>query len=178
MTAKNSISDKIFGFQIGAEDFICKPFDAMELRARVESKIRKRERDRVESDFIRINGLEIVKSSQTVTAYTGDTERKIVLTQIEFKLLVMLAQKPNVVFSRDEVLDTVWGGSTFIDHRSVDTHISKLRKKLEDRAECIQSVHGTGYRFLNQISERPSLIHESVASIIPSASELSIGFNS
>jgi len=71
----------------------------------------------------------------------------ISLTAIEFKLLIYLARHPNKVFTRDDILDTVWGKSLHVYPRSVDTHISKLRKKLESQANLIESVHGSGYRF-------------------------------
>ncbi len=154
LTAKNSISDKILGFQIGAEDFITKPFDPIELKARVESRLRKREREKVESDYIRAGGLEINKTAQSVTAFADQKETKFDLTQIEFKLLVLFAQRPGAVISRDEALDIVWGANTHVDHRSVDTHIAKLRKKLGSFATRIESVHGSGYRFVNDTADQ------------------------
>ena len=98
LTAKNSVSDKVLGFQVGAEDFICKPFDPLELRARIESKLRKRERERHDSDIIRAGDLEINKSTQHVTIHEGGTPQRLDLTQIEFKLLVFLS-KSQTLFS-------------------------------------------------------------------------------
>jgi DNA-binding response OmpR family regulator len=175
LTAKNSVSDKVLGFQVGAEDFISKPFDPLELRARVEAKLRKKEREKHDSDIIRAGDLEINKSTQHVTVHENGNARRLDLTQIEFKLLVFLAKEPNVVFSRDEILNAVWGQSIHIYSRSVDTHVSKLRKKLGSFDTCIESVHGTGYRFVNKSHEPASVAAQMIAATIPSASTLAIG---
>ncbi len=175
LTAKNSISDKVLGFQVGAEDFICKPFDPLELRARLESKLRKRERERHDSDIIRAGDLEINKSTQHVTIHEGSSPHRLDLTQIEFKLLVFLAKDPNVVFSRDEILNAVWGQSIHIYSRSVDTHISKLRKKLGHYDCYIESVHGTGYRFVNKAVESTTMAAQMLAAAAPLSSQLIAG---
>ncbi|MES2857507.1 MAG: response regulator transcription factor, partial [Bdellovibrionota bacterium] len=146
LTAKTSISDKVLGFQLGADDFITKPFDQLELKARVDSKIRRLERDKRESDIVRVGDLEINKSSQKAVVTTDGNTTELDLTPLEFKLLLLLANKPNHVFSRDEILNTVWGESIHVYSRSVDTHISKLRKKLDSYSGLIESVHGSGYR--------------------------------
>jgi DNA-binding response OmpR family regulator len=146
LTAKNSVSDKVLGFQLGADDFITKPFDQLELKARVDSKIRRLERDKRENDIVRVGDLEINKSSQKALVTADGNTTELDLTPLEFKLLLLLATKPNHVFSRDEILNTVWGEAIHVYSRSVDTHISKLRKKLDTYSGLIESVHGTGYR--------------------------------
>lgn len=147
LTAKNSVSDKVLGFSVGADDFISKPFDPLELKARVESRLRKRDRERVESDILRIGELEINKSTQKVQILENGQAMDVDLTPIEFKLLLFLCKEINKVYSRDEILNSVWGESIHVYARSVDTHISKLRKKLGSKAGYIESVHGSGYRF-------------------------------
>ncbi|HVK62614.1 MAG TPA: response regulator transcription factor [Bdellovibrionales bacterium] len=147
LTAKNSVSDRVLGFAIGADDFVSKPFDALELKARIDSKLRKRERALNDLDNIRIGALEINKSSQRVFVSENGESRQLDLTPLEFKILLLLASKPNVVVTRDEILDSVWGKNVHVYSRSVDTHMSKLRKKLEEHSHYISSVHGSGYRF-------------------------------
>jgi DNA-binding response OmpR family regulator len=147
LTAKNALTDKVLGFQVGADDFITKPFDALELKARVEARLRKRERDRHEADLIRIGDLEINKTTQKASINDGGKTLQLDLTPIEFKILIQLAREPNSVLSREAILNAVWGENVYIYHRSVDTHVSKLRKKMGDKAAWIESVHGTGYRF-------------------------------
>jgi two-component system phosphate regulon response regulator PhoB len=147
LTAKNSVSDKVLGFSVGAEDFISKPFDGLELKARVDSRLRKRDREKVESDILKFGDLEINKSTQRVQIYENGQTVQVDLTPIEFKLLLFLSKELGKVYSRDEILNSVWGESIHVYSRSVDTHISKLRKKLGTKADYVESVHGSGYRF-------------------------------
>ncbi len=146
LTSKNTVSDKVLGFSVGADDYIAKPFEPLELRARVETKFRKINRDRSRNETIKIGNVEINKESQRVSVVAASGKRDIDLTPIEFKLLLFLAKEENRVFSRDEILNGVWGEDIHVYNRSVDTHISKLRKKLENCSSYIQSVHGSGYK--------------------------------
>lgn len=147
LTAKNSVSDKVLGFSVGADDYIPKPFDPLELRARIEAKLRKKQKDATQSDIIRIGDIEINKSTQSVCIKDQPNNERIELTPIEFKILLMLTKTPGKVFSRDEILSHVWGENIHVYTRSVDTHVSKLRKKIAPFSNYIQSVHGSGYRF-------------------------------
>ena len=156
LTAKNSVPDKVMAFSVGADDFITKPFDSLELRARVESKLRKRERSLQAADVVICNGLEINKRTQKVSVNTSGSVEELDLTPMEFRILLLLASKPNAVMSRDEILDTVWGENVHVYSRSVDTHISKLRKKLGAKGESIVSVHGSGYRLITEPNEQTS----------------------
>lgn len=157
LTAKNSTLDKVMGFSVGADDFISKPFDPLELKARVDAKLRKRERDMLESDMIRVGDIEINRNTQRVTVSQNGQAENIDLTPIEFKLLVMLSKEPNTVHTRDQILNHVWGESIHVYGRSVDTHISKLRKKLGPKADYIESVHGSGYRFAVNEQQTPQI---------------------
>ncbi len=134
LTAKNSVSDKLLGFSVGADDFISKPFDGLELKARVDSRLRKRDRERMESDILKLGDVEINKSTQKVQIFENGQATDVDLTPIEFKLLLFLCKEVNKVYSRDEILNSVWGESIHVYSRSVDTHISKLRKKLGSKA--------------------------------------------
>ena len=147
LTAKNTVSDKVLGFSVGADDFMSKPFDGLELKARIESRLRKRDRFKIESDIVKLGDIEINKSTQKVQIYENGKAVNIDLTPIEFKLLLFLSKEVSKVYTRDEILNSVWGESIHVYSRSVDTHISKLRKKLGSKANSIESVHGSGYRF-------------------------------
>jgi DNA-binding response OmpR family regulator len=149
LTSKNAVSDKVLGFQVGGDDFITKPFDPLELKARIDAKIRKREREKQEANLIRIDDLEINKDEQRVSIVANGQSTEIDLTPIEFKILLQLAHEPNTVFSRDDILNVVWGENIHVYSRSVDTHVSKLRKKLMGKSSLIESVHGTGYRLIS-----------------------------
>ena len=147
LTSKSSTSDKVLGFSVGANDYLVKPFDPLELRARIESKLRIYHRQKLSSNIQKISGLEINRENQRIFVITSNGKKEIDLTPIEFKLLAFLAKEPNKVFSRDDILNSVWGEGVHVFSRSVDTHISKLRKKLFQHAHCVQSVHGSGYKF-------------------------------
>jgi len=149
LTGKNTTEDAVLGFQLGADDYVAKPFDPRELKARVEAKLKKRDVMKEQSETIRLGSLIIYKDQQRVriseeSGQMMETE----LTPIEFRLLLFLAKEPGRVFSREEILEAVWGRGIHVYNRSVDTHISKLRKKLGGRSDCVESVHGSGYRFV------------------------------
>jgi two-component system alkaline phosphatase synthesis response regulator PhoP len=150
LTARTSIPDRVLGFSVGADDFISKPFDPLELKARIEAKLRKRDQKMQQADILVQDALEINKRSQSAYLNEEGVSRELGLTPREFKILLMLAAKPNSVLSREEILNTAWGENIHVYNRSVDTHISKLRKKLGSKADYIQSAHGSGYRFVGE----------------------------
>lgn len=147
LTAHSEISDKIMGFAVGADDYITKPFDPIELRARVEARLKKLNLFKHAADVLKWKSLKINKSRQEVHVFEGKQDVKVDLTSLEFKLLSYLANRPHEVIHRDEILDQLWGTDVHVYARSVDTHISKLRKKLGLASNSIQSIHGTGYKF-------------------------------
>lgn len=162
LTAKNAVSDKVLGFSVGADDFLTKPFDPLELKARVDARLRKRDREKVEADIVRLGEIEINKSTQKVHMMSNGHNEEVDLTPIEFKLLLFLSKEVNKVHTRDEILNAVWGESIHVYSRSVDTHVSKLRKKLGDKASYIESAHGTGYRFIVPEVTAQNVFHGSV----------------
>lgn len=150
VTSRDSVMDKVMAFSVGADDYVTKPFDPLELRARIEARLRRREQALRALDVAICGPIEIDKRSQIATVTEDGETRELELTPIEFKILLLLASKPDVVFSRTAILDSVWGSNVHVFPRSVDTHVSKLRKKLGPKSDCIMSVHGTGYKM-----ERP-----------------------
>jgi len=137
ITAKDSLSDKIKGFDIGAEDYITKPFEMLELLARVKVVIRNKYKEQI---FV-IENVTINLNERTVKK----NDNEITLTKIEFDLLEILAENKNVALSRDILLEKVWGYDSECETRTVDVYIQRLRKKLnwEDK---IKTIYKIGYR--------------------------------
>lgn len=147
LSAHTDLSQKVLGFSAGADDFITKPFAPLELRARVEAKIKKMEMAKHASLHLKWKEIEIEKSKQEVSILESDGPKKIKLSALEFKLLSYFATRPGDVIPREQILNDIWGQEIHIYPRSVDTHISKLRKKLESMSHVIESIHGVGYKF-------------------------------
>lgn len=146
ITAKNEEIDKILGLEIGADDYITKPFSVRELIARVKAVLRRVEKKEKGENTIRISDIciEVDKFEVTVDG------RKIDLTPKEFELLKLFAQNPGRVFSRDYLLEKIWGYDYLGDTRTVDVHIRHLRQKLgdeQDEPKYIKTVRGIGYKF-------------------------------
>jgi len=147
ITAHNDLSEKVLGFTAGADDYIIKPFNSLELKARVEARLKKIQLQDKLSTVSEWDQLKVDKNKQRVSVLENGEFSNIDLTHIEFKLLTYLSDREEVVVPRDEILNEIWGKEVYVYSRSVDTHISKLRKKLGSASAYIQSVHGTGYKF-------------------------------
>jgi two-component system, OmpR family, alkaline phosphatase synthesis response regulator PhoP len=148
LTAKAGEADKVIGLEMGADDYLPKPFSPREMVARVKAILRRSEaRDHAESPpFYHRGPLKIDFS----TYETFVEQKPVKLTLKEFELLRFLVQNPNRVLSRDQLLDRVWGGETFVSPRTVDVHIRRLRKAIEkdDRQpKWIMTLRGVGYKF-------------------------------
>lgn len=147
LTAKEDIVNKILGLELGADDYMTKPFDMRELLARLKSLLRRMQKVETgkENAEIIVKGIKLHVSYRT--AFAGDTELE--LTPKEYDLLKLLLSSPDRVFTREQLLDLVWGMEYYGGTRTVDIHIQRLRKKLgEDYSEIIQTVHGIGYKAL------------------------------
>lgn len=148
LTANDDLKDKVLGFSAGADDYITKPFDLLELKARVEAKLKKNAVIQLGQDLLSWEKITIDRKKQIVKVKTGDEFVEVDLTSLEFKILSYFADFPGEVLARDKILDEIWGKDVHVYARSVDTHVSKLRRKLGDELTLIESVHGTGYRFV------------------------------
>jgi DNA-binding response OmpR family regulator len=147
LTAHDQLSDKVLGFSAGADDYITKPFDSLELKARIEAKLKKIDILLKSTDQLEWKEISINKSSQTLKVLNNGNWEPIELTALEFKLLMYFAINEGKVLDRESILNEIWGEDVHVYSRSVDTHVSKLRKKLLGAAETIESVHGVGYKF-------------------------------
>ena len=148
LTAKGSESDRVAGLDLGADDYITKPFSVRELLARVRAILRRIDEGATktyEDDHLMIDfgDIRVVCDG-----------RKIKLTNKEFSLLSVLAKSADRVVTRQQLLDNVWGYSYYGDARTLDVHIRRLRQKLEQCGNCIETVVGVGYRFTG-CSEKP-----------------------
>jgi DNA-binding response OmpR family regulator len=151
LTAKSEEIDKVVGLELGADDYITKPFSMREFRSRVKAALRRAEMarpDAVEDDEppLSVHELEIDFAKRSVRV----RGQEIKTTFVEFEILAALARSPGRVFSRDLLLARVWGDSAYRDPRTIDVHIRHLREKVERRAKSpdyIFTVRGVGYRF-------------------------------
>ena len=143
LTAKGEEVDRIIGFELGAEDYIVKPFSVRELLLRVTALQRRAETDSGAAAEIAFGFLKVDRAAHRAWV----DEKEVVLTALEFKLLVTLHDRRNRVQTREALLSDVWGLKPDITTRTVDTHVKRLREKLGAEGDYIQTVRGVGYRF-------------------------------
>jgi DNA-binding response OmpR family regulator len=148
LTARTDEADKVAGFAVGADDYLTKPFSLRELAARVRAILRRMERiQRTDpTEAVTRFDLNIDPARRRITR----GEQEIPLTPLEFEILLTLARSPGVVFSRDQLMDRVWGYRDYAGGRVVDSHVARVRRKLGDEAaepKYIRTVHGVGYAF-------------------------------
>lgn len=144
LTAKSDTADVVAGLDAGADDYVAKPFRAKELVARIRTRLRRNNHE-ADSDVLRIGDLTISVSSHVVRR--GDTT--LSLTPLEFDLLLAMAKRPGQVFTRDALLDEVWGYRDSADTRLVNVHVQRLRAKVErdpEHPQIVVTVRGIGYR--------------------------------
>jgi len=153
LTAKNEEINKVVGLEVGADDFLCKPFGIHELMARIKAVLRRstggmmQAEKKDDSNLITIHDVVIDKERRTVSV--GD--QPIELSLKEFELLYLLAKNQGIVYSRDRLLEKIWGYDFEGETRTVDVHVSNLRKKIEKddtNPEIIKTVRGVGYKIL------------------------------
>jgi two-component system, OmpR family, alkaline phosphatase synthesis response regulator PhoP len=146
LTARLGEADEVVGLELGADDYIQKPISPRKLVARVKAVLRRAEQpgdEKSEAPVIRIDRLEINRSTYTVR----NGKKEIFFPKKEFEVLALLAANPGKVFSREMLLNNVWGSEVVVIERTVDVHIRKIREKLADDAEAIETIKGVGYRY-------------------------------
>ena len=145
LTAKTEEVDRVVGFELGADDYVTKPFSVRELILRVKAILKRGiDSPRQENDSFDIEAGDIRLNLDAHQVFVGDEE--ITLTALEFRLLKHLLDRRGRVQTRDQLLEEVWGYSSDVTTRTVDTHIKRLREKLLGAGDCIQTIRGVGYR--------------------------------
>lgn len=146
ITARAEEEDRVLGLDVGADDYITKPFSVRELKSRIHAVLR---RTMPDEQPIQIGDLYLDPVSQRVRV----NEQELTLPPTEFRLLHYFMSHPDRVFTRGQLLDQAWGAQVYVEERTVDVHIRRLRKNLEpfNLDSLIQTVHGRGYRFSKQI---------------------------
>jgi DNA-binding response OmpR family regulator len=151
LSGKSEVNDRVMGYSLGAEDYITKPFSPVELRARVEARLRKLRSKQEKQEVFRKGDLKFNIPFQKVFIVNGTRESGVELTPIEFKLLLFLAQREEQVFSREQLMGAIWTGGVHIVDRTVDVHVSNIRKKLGRSSCTIRSVRSVGYSFVQKM---------------------------
>jgi DNA-binding response OmpR family regulator len=148
LTARTEEADKVAGFAVGADDYLTKPFSLRELAVRVRAILRRVERigQPPSTEPIAMGGLSIDASRRRVWV----DEEEVQLTPLEFEILLTLAREPGVVFTREQLMDRVWGYRDYAGGRVVDSHVARIRRKLGEEGNeprFVRTVHGVGYAF-------------------------------
>ncbi|MCB0416665.1 MAG: response regulator transcription factor [Bdellovibrionaceae bacterium] len=143
LSSRNDAHSKVMGFDLGADDYVEKPFNGEELKARVRTRIRQNQARRENVSTYEVQGLRIDFLGHRVFI----EEREVPFSALEFKLLSYFVRNPDRVLSRERILNNVWGVDTFVTDRVVDSHIRSIRKKLGAYKDHIESIYGEGYRF-------------------------------
>jgi two-component system, OmpR family, phosphate regulon response regulator PhoB len=154
LTARSDEVDKIAGLDAGADDYLTKPFSPKELLARIRAVLRRKAPEALDA-ALDIAGLRLDPATHRVTRAVGDQVREVRVGPTEFRLLHFLMAHPERVHSRAQLLDRVWGDHVFIEERTVDVHIKRLREALQpvDSAGLIETVRGAGYRLARPVAQ-------------------------
>ncbi len=151
LTARGDVPDRVQGLRMGADDYIAKPFDGRELAARIQAVLRRTAGNRAEAAPVIVRGELAIHTEERRVRWR---DRPLALTPKEFELLTLLASHPGQAFSRERLLDRIWGADYEGDIRTVDSHIKNLREKLGEGAAMITTVWGVGYRFVEEPDAR------------------------
>ena len=151
LTARGEENDRVGGLEAGVDDYVVKPFSARELLARIRAVMR-RSREDDEDGSVSAGPLRIDGAAHRVFAQSGDDQAPVQIGPTEYRLLHFFMTHPERVYTRSQLLDHVWGGSVYVEERTVDVHIRRLRKSLEPSGydRFVQTVRGAGYRFSSQ----------------------------
>jgi len=151
LTARGEEADRVVGLELGADDYVTKPFSPREFVARVKALLRRTEPATATEKLIDVGALRIDPAAYRVTR----AGKQVPLSTLEFRLLYYLAARPNKVFSRDQLLDAVWGTDRFVTPRSVDVYVRRLREKIEENPQYpsyVKTIRGAGYLFETRAS--------------------------
>lgn len=148
LSAKNQINDRLLGLQLGADDYITKPFDSRELVLRIRAISRRINKAKVfnektQNNIIEKGFIKIMKDERRIFI----DSKEVIFTNIEFEILILMVKNSYKVFTREELLEKIWGYDFSGNTRAVDIHIKRIRKKLLNHEDAIKTIYGVGYRF-------------------------------
>jgi DNA-binding response OmpR family regulator len=143
LTARSEETDRVLGLELGADDYVVKPFSPRELTARVKAVLRRTAKPEPEAETVTIGGLVCIDPQKYAVTVEG---RRIDLTTTEFRILQLLASKIGWVFSRDKILTHLWGSDKMVIDRTVDVHIKHLREKMGKAGTLVKNMRGIGYK--------------------------------
>jgi two-component system phosphate regulon response regulator PhoB len=143
LTARGDEVDRVVGFELGADDYVVKPFSPRELTLRIQALLRRAAVPDTEEPVLHRAGLRLDRSRHEARSGTSLLD----LTPTEFRLLAYLMARPGRVLTREQILDNVWGAEVYVTDRTVDTHVKRLRTKMGSAADLVETVRGVGYRF-------------------------------
>jgi two-component system, OmpR family, phosphate regulon response regulator PhoB len=152
LTARAEEADKVSGLDAGADDYLTKPFSTQELMARIRAVLRRKAPEALDA-AVEVCGLRLDPATRRVVRRLGDEQREVKIGPTEFRLLHFLMTHPERVHSRAQLLDRVWGDHVFIEERTVDVHVKRLREALQPVgcSALIETVRGAGYRLVQQL---------------------------
>lgn len=148
LTSQKELENKLNAFESGADDYVTKPFEPLELKARIQARLRTSHSG--EANIMVKGDLRFDLSTQALSLEISGIANQVDLTPIEFKILYFMAKDEGNIFSREVILTEIWGKNNYVVDRTVDQHISKIRKKISSSQYTIKSAHGKGYRFLKE----------------------------
>ena len=146
VSSKSEATDRVLGLDIGADDYVAKPFNYLELKARVNAVFRRYKETQKNSSILKYGDLVLNLDTQTLLFHNNPQNCSLDLTKTEFKLLSYFIKNTDRIITRDQIIDSVWGLGVNVLDRSVDAKVSNLRKKLGDYGNLIQAVYGSGYK--------------------------------
>ncbi len=147
LTSKTQIQNKVLAFHMGAEDYIPKPFDPVELKIRVEARLKRHQQVKEGETLTQAGNLTINHLEQKVFTFFDNQTEIIELTSMEFKILSFLAKYKDQVMSREQIINAAWKQNFSISDRTIDSHISRIRKKISRSDHTIIAIHNAGYKF-------------------------------
>lgn len=147
LTGKGTLEDKLTGFSVGGDDYLVKPVDPLELRARVQAQLRACREAVLQANVLKAGNLKLDVSCHGASVAHGADLEELELTPTEFKLLHQLARSPGQVFSREQLLQSLKGGKVHVTDRTIDAHLCRVRKKLQRCTHSVEPIYGVGYRF-------------------------------
>jgi len=154
LTGRTELESKLKGFSLGADDYIVKPFDPDELKARINTRIKQSIQVETQEEVLDLGTLSVHLSNQRVYLQTESKPKEIVMTPLEFRIFSYLARHKDSDVTRQQMMDAIWGNTSKVTDRTIDTHMSNIRKKISAGDYEIRSVHSLGYRLQHKSEKK------------------------